>query len=126
VRDGVIVAEGWNEVTSTNDPTAHAEVVAIRAACSKLRTFNLSDCEIFASCEPCPMCLGAIFWARLRKLYFANTRREAAAIGFDDEFIYAQIPLAPAARSIPGINLRTPQSHVPFAEWVAKPDKVTY
>jgi guanine deaminase len=126
VRNGEVVAEGGNEVTSTNDPTAHAEVVAIRRACAKLATFNLSDCEIYASCEPCPMCLGAIYWGRFRTLYFANTREEAAAIGFDDEFIYREIPLAPAARSIPGINLRTAQSHVPFAEWAAKPDKIKY
>jgi guanine deaminase len=126
VRSGKIVAEGWNEVTSTNDPTAHAEVVAIRRACAKLGTFNLSDCEIYASCEPCPMCLGAIYWARFRVLYYANTREEAAAIGFDDEFIYREMPLAPAARTIPGIHLRTPQSHIPFAEWAAKPDKIEY
>jgi guanine deaminase len=126
VRSGKIVAEGWNEVTSTNDPTAHAEVVAIRRACAKLGTFNLSDCEIYASCEPCPMCLGAIYWARFRVLYYANTREEAAAIGFDDEFIYREMPLAPAARTIPGIHLRTPQSHIPFAEWAAKPDTIEY
>ena len=126
VRNGEIVAEGWNEVTSTNDPTAHAEVVAIRLACAKLATFNLSDCEIYASCEPCPMCLGAIYWARFRALYFANTRDEAAAIGFDDEFIYREIPLPPAERSVPGITLRTPTSDVPFAEWAAKPDKIRY
>jgi guanine deaminase len=126
VRNGEIVAEGWNEVTSTNDPTAHAEVVAIRRACAKRDTFNLSDCEIYASCEPCPMCLGAIYWARFRTLYYANTREEAAAIGFDDEFIYREIPLEPAARTIPGVHLRTPLSHVPFAEWAAKPDKIKY
>jgi guanine deaminase len=126
VRDGEIVAEGWNEVTSTNDPTAHAEVVAIRRACARLDTFNLSDCEIYASCEPCPMCLGAIYWARFRTLYYANTREEAAQIGFDDEFIYREIPLSPAVRSIPGVHLRTPLSHVPFAEWAAKPDKIKY
>jgi guanine deaminase len=126
VRNGGIVAEGWNEVTSTNDPTAHAEVVAIRRACAKLGTFNLSDCEIYATCEPCPMCLGAIYWARFRTLYFGNTRQEAAAVGFDDEFIYREVPLAPAERSIPGINLRTPQSDVLFAEWAAKPDKIKY
>ncbi len=125
-RNGEIVAEGWNEVTSTNDPTAHAEVVAIRRACEKLGTFNLSDCEIYASCEPCPMCLGAIYWARFRTLYYANTRVEAAAIGFDDEFIYREIPLDPAARSIPGVRLTTSSSHVPFAEWAAKPDKIAY
>jgi guanine deaminase len=126
VRDGEIVAEGWNEVTSTNDPTAHAEVVAIRRACAKLETFNLSGCDIYASCEPCPMCLGAIYWGRFRTLYFANTRFEAAQIGFDDEFIYKEVPLAPEARSIPGLRVKTPQSHVPFAEWAAKPDKVRY
>jgi guanine deaminase len=85
VRDGAIVAEGCNEVTSTCDPSAHAEVVAIRRACAKFGTFHLSDCEIYASCEPCPMCLGAIYWARFRALYYANTREETAAIGFDDE-----------------------------------------
>ncbi len=126
VRSGVIVAEGWNEVTSTNDPTAHAEIVAIRRACAKFGTFHLSDCEIYASCEPCPMCLGAIYWARLRALYYANTRQEAAAAGFDDELIYREIALAPAARAIPGVHLRTPQSHLPFAEWAAKPDKIRY
>jgi guanine deaminase len=126
VRNGEIVAEGWNEVTSSNDPTAHAEVMAIRRACAKLGTFDLTGCEIYASCEPCPMCLGAIYWARFRTLYFANTRQEAAVIGFDDEFIYREVPLDPPARSIPGITLRTPQSHVPFAEWAAKPDKIKY
>jgi tRNA(Arg) A34 adenosine deaminase TadA len=126
VHGGSIVAEGWNEVTSTNDPTAHAEVVAIRRACAKFGAFHLSDCEIYASCEPCPMCLGAIYWARLRTLYFANTREEAAAIGFDDELIYREMPLAPAARIIRGVHLRTPQSRVPFAEWAAKPDKNRY
>jgi guanine deaminase len=126
VRAGAIVAEGWNEVTSTNDPTAHAEVVAIRRACTKLGTFDLSDCEIYASCEPCPMCLGAIYWARFRTLYYANTRQEAAAVGFDDEFIYREMPLAPSLRAIPGTHLRTRQSQVPFAEWVTKPDKIRY
>jgi len=126
VRDGVIVAEGCNEVTSSCDPTAHGEVVAIRRACAKFGTFHLSDCEIYASCEPCPMCLGAIYWARFRALYYANTREEAAAIGFDDELIYREMPLAPPARVIPGVYLRTPQSHLPFAEWAAKPDKIRY
>jgi tRNA(Arg) A34 adenosine deaminase TadA len=126
VRNDVIVAEGWNEVTSANDPTAHAEVVAIRRACAKFGTFDLSDCEIYASCEPCPMCLGAIYWARFRALYYANTRDEAAAIGFDDELIYREMPLAPMARVIPGVRLTTPHSHLPFAEWAAKPDKIRY
>jgi tRNA(Arg) A34 adenosine deaminase TadA len=126
VRNGEIVAEGWNQVTSTNDPTAHAEVVAIRRACAKLNTFNLSDCDIYASCEPCPMCLGAVYWARLRTLYYANTRGEAAGIGFDDAFIYDEIPLEPAKRRIPGIHRITTESHVPFAEWAAKADKIRY
>jgi guanine deaminase len=126
VHDGAIVAEGWNEVTSTNDPTAHAEVVAIRRACAKFGTFRLADCEIYASCEPCPMCLGAIYWARFRTLYYANRREEAAAIGFDDELIYREMPLAPAARIIPGVHLTTPQSHLPFTEWAVKPDKMRY
>ena len=126
VRNGAIVAEGWNEVTSTNDPTAHAEVVAVRRACARLNTFDLSGCEIYASCEPCPMCLGAIYWARFSALYYANTREEAAAIGFGDELIYREMPLAPAARVIPGVRLPTSQSHLPFAEWIAKPDKIRY
>ena len=126
VRGGEIVAEGWNQVTSTNDPTAHAEVVAIRRACATLGTFNLSDCDMYASCEPCPMCLGAIYWARFARFYYANTRAEAASIGFDDDFIYREIPLDPAARSIPAIRQVTAQSHVPFAEWAAKTDKVRY
>src|SRR5947209_9333931 len=111
-RNGVIVAEGWNEVTAACDPTAHAEVVAIRRACAEFGTFHLSDCEIYASCEPCPMCLGAIYWARFRALYYANTREEAAAIGFDDAFIYGEMPLAPAARVVTGVHLTTPQSHL--------------
>ena len=126
VRNGEIIAEGWNQVTTANDPTGHAEVVAIRRACEKLGTFNLPDCDIYASCEPCPMCLGAIYWARLRYIYYANTREEAAGIGFDDEFIYREIGLAPATRSIPAIRMVTPTSHLPFAEWAAKPDKVRY
>ena len=126
VKDGDVIAEGWNKVTSTNDPTAHAEVVAIREACHKLDTFNLPDCDIFTSCEPCPMCLGAIYWTRLRRLYFANTRGEAARIGFDDDFIYREIGLSPEARSIPGIRLVTPDSGQPFAEWAASPEKTRY
>jgi guanine deaminase len=126
VRDGKIIAEGWNQVTSTNDPTAHAEVVAIRRACEKLGTFNLPDCEIYASCEPCPMCLGAIYWARLRHIYYANARDEAAAIGFDDDFIYREIGVAPPARSIPATRLAASTADLPFAAWAAKPDKVQY
>jgi guanine deaminase len=126
VCDGEIIAEGWNQVTSTNDPSAHAEVVAIRQACAKRKTFNLPDCEIFASCEPCPMCLGAIYWARLRRIYYANTRQEAAQVGFDDEMIYREIGLPPALRTIPAVQLNTPDSDKPFGEWAKKPDKVKY
>ena len=126
VRDGAIVAEGWNEVTSSNDPTAHAEVVAIRRACARFETFQLSDCDIFSNCEPCPMCLGAIYWARLRHIYYVHTRAEAAAIGFDDDFIYREIALAPAARTIPATQLALPRDLDPFAEWVTKPDKARY
>jgi tRNA(Arg) A34 adenosine deaminase TadA len=126
VRNNEIIAEGWNQVTSTNDPTAHAEVVAIRQACAKLGSFNLPDCDIYASCEPCPMCLGAIYWTRLRRLYYANTRSQAAEIGFDDELIYREIGVAPESRSITGIRLSTPGSHLPFAQWVAMPDKTLY
>ena len=126
VRDGEVIAEGWNQVTSTDDPTAHAEVVAIRRACEKLGTFNLSGCDMYASCEPCPMCLGAVYWARFRTLYYSNTRAEAAVIGFDDEFIYREIPLDPAARSIPGVHLVVPETPVAFAEWASRPDKIRY
>jgi len=126
VRNGEIIAEGWNQVTSANDPTAHAEVVAIRQACARLDTFQLSDCEIYASCEPCPMCLGAIYWSRFRCVYYANTRAEAAQIGFDDDFIYREIGLDPAARSIPALRLKTEDSDQPFAEWAEKPDKTAY
>ena len=97
VRQGQIVARGTNRVTSTNDPTAHAEVTAIREACRELGTFKLADCELFTSCEPCPMCLAAIYWAHIPQVYYANTRTDAAAIGFDDDFIYRQIPLPPAS-----------------------------
>ena len=126
VRGSDVIAEGWNEVTSSNDPTAHAEVVAIRRACARLATYQLSDCDIFSNCEPCPMCLGAIYWARLRHVYYVHTRAEAAAIGFDDDFIYREIALAPAARAIPATRLALPDELDPFAEWVRKPDRVKY
>jgi guanine deaminase len=126
VRGKEIIAEGWNQVTSSNDPTAHAEVVAIRRACARFATFQLTDCELFSNCEPCPMCLGAIYWARLRHVYYVHTRTEAAAIGFDDDFIYRQIALEPAARTIPATRLTLPHDLDPFAEWMAKPDKVKY
>jgi tRNA(Arg) A34 adenosine deaminase TadA len=125
-REGAVVAEGWNEVTSTNDPTAHAEVVAIRRACAALGRFDLSDCEIFSSCEPCPMCLAAVYWARLRRLHFGNDRVAAAAIGFDDEFLYREVPKPIEARSIPTGPLLADEARAAFDAWAAKPDKVTY
>lgn len=126
VRHGEIVAEGWNAVTSTNDPTAHAEIVAIRRACAALGVFHLQDCEIYASCEPCPMCLGAIYWAKLQRLYFANTRFDAARIGFDDEFIYREIATEMADRSIPSRQMQSAGAQRAFREWTENPDKVRY
>lgn len=126
VRNGEIISEGWNRVTSQNDPTAHAEVSAIRDACKKLGTFNLPDCDIYTSCEPCPMCLGAIYWARLRHIYYANTRAEAAGIGFDDAFIYDEIGIDPAARSIPATPMRLKDVEAAFRHWAEMPDKVRY
>ncbi|VAW11334.1 Guanine deaminase [hydrothermal vent metagenome] len=126
VKDGQVIAEGFNQVTSTNDPTAHAEVSAIRAACAKLGTFSLAGCEIYTSCEPCPMCLSAIYWARLDRIYFANTRQEAADIGFDDEFLYREIARPIAERSIPTTRLDLEAARSVFEEWRVKPDKVMY
>jgi guanine deaminase len=126
VRNGEIISEGWNRVTSANDPTGHAEISAIRDACQKLGTFTLPDCDIYTSCEPCPMCLGAIYWARLRHIYYANTRAEAAAIGFDDAFIYGEIGIDPAARSIPATQVKLAGAGDAFARWAAKPDKIPY
>ncbi len=126
VRHGAVVGRGNNCVTSANDPTAHAEVTAIREACSRLGTFQLSDCELYASCEPCPMCLAAIYWARIPVVYYANTRADAAAIGFDDDFIYQQMPLPPEQRSITMKSLLREEALLGFRTWEAKPDKVRY
>ena len=126
VRGGAIVAEGWNEVTSTNDPTAHAEMQAIRRACRELGRFDLSGCEIHTSCEPCPMCLAAIYWARLDRIHFANSREDAAAIGFDDAFLYREIPLPLHERQIPIARLLAEEGRLAFDTWTAKPDKVRY
>src|SRR5688572_27492606 len=101
VKDGVIVGRGWNQVTSTNDPTAHAEVVALRNACRRLKSFELEGCELYTSCEPCPMCLAAIYWARLKRVYFANTRKDAARIDFDDDLIYREVRRQPSRRKLP-------------------------
>jgi tRNA(Arg) A34 adenosine deaminase TadA len=126
VRNGVIVGEGYNQVTSTNDPTAHAEVMAIRDACKNLDTFQLSDCELYTSCEPCPMCLGAIYWARPAKVYYANTREDAAAAGFDDAFIYEEIPLPIADRKVAMIPLGREEAQKVFEMWLDKQDKIDY
>jgi guanine deaminase len=117
VKDGEIVGEGCNAVTSSNDPTAHAEVVAIRNACSHLNTYQLTDCDIYTSCEPCPMCLGAIYWARPRRVIYANTKEDAAAIEFDDDFIYQEINAGMKDRSIPFIHFPHPQAMEVFMEW---------
>jgi guanine deaminase len=126
VKKGQIIAEGWNCVTSGNDPTAHAEVTAIRRACEALGTFSLKGCEIFSSCEPCPMCLAAIYWARLDRITFANSRAEAAAIGFDDALIYGEVSKPIEDRLIPTTKLALPEAEAVFAEWRAKADKTPY
>ena len=121
-----IVGQGCNMVTSSNDPTAHAEVVAIRDACKKLGTYQLTDCEIYASCEPCPMCLGAIYWARPKKIIYANTREQARDIGFDDEFIYSEINTKMEDRKIPFIHYPRPQAIEVFNTWKNLGDKTKY
>ena len=126
VRRGEIVGRGSNRVTSTNDPTAHAEVVAIRDACTKLATFQLTDCELYTSCEPCPMCLSAIYWARIPQVFYGNTRADAAAIGFDDDFIYQQVPLAPEARTVKMELFLRDEAQIAFQDWANKTDKVRY
>lgn len=126
VLDGQVVGQGWNRVTSTNDPTAHAEVVAIRDACSRLGRFSLTGAQIYSSCEPCPMCLAAIYWARLDGLVYANTRDQAAAIGFDDAFQYEQVTLPPSARALPCRHQPLPEALVVFQEWQTLPGKVPY
>ncbi|HEU4417483.1 MAG TPA: nucleoside deaminase [Planctomycetota bacterium] len=125
-RDGRPIAEGQNRVTLANDPTAHAEVVAIRAACTTLGSFQLDRCTIYASCEPCPMCLGAIYWARAQRLVFACTRADAAAIGFDDDHIYREIARAPAARELQTEALLRDEALAAFRDWSSAPDRREY
>lgn len=125
-RDGEIVAEGNNRVTINNDPTAHAEVNTIRNACAKLGVYDLEGCEIYTSCEPCPMCLGAIYWAHLDKIYYANDRKDAAKIGFDDDFIYKEIALSPYRRQKPSEILLRDEAIKAFKMWQAKTDKKEY
>lgn len=126
VRDGEIIARGENRVTVCNDPTAHAEVSAIREAAARLGTYDLSGCEIYSSCEPCPMCLGAIYWARLDKLYYAGTRADAANVGFDDAHIYEELPLEPSQRELPTETLLREEAQRVFEAWAEKADKKEY
>lgn len=126
VKDDKIIGRGWNQVTSTNDPTAHAEVVAIREACKTLGEFSLSSTTIYTSCEPCPMCLAAIYWARIDKIYYSNSREDAANINFDDDFLYREISLAIEHRSIPMEQLLRDEALKVFSEWHLKTDKVSY
>ena len=126
VKGEDVVGRGWNKVTSTNDPTAHAEVVAIRDACSKLASFQLTDCEIYTSCEPCPMCMGAIYWARPKKVYYGNTREDAASIGFDDSLIYKELSSAMHERQIEMVCLAGDEALKVFEAWKNKADKTEY
>lgn len=126
VKDGKIVGEGSNRVTSTNDPTAHAEVVAIREACAGLNSFQLDGCAIYTSCEPCPMCLGAIYWARPAHVFYACTREDAAEIGFDDDFIYEELEKNNGERELQLTNIMRDESLAVFEQWAANPDKIEY
>lgn len=127
VKDGEIIGEGANSVVPDNDPTAHAEVLAIREACRALGTFHLPDTEIYASCEPCPMCLGAIYWANVARVYYAATKEQASAADFDDSFIYRQIEVAPEQRSIPMVRVDVGEDALrPFQEWLNKADRIPY
>ena len=125
-KDGEIIAEGSNKVTINNDPTAHAEVCAIRNACKILNTFELANCVIYTSCEPCPMCLGAIYWARLSKIFYANDRKDAVEIGFDDDFIYEEIAIEPQYRKKPSEILLRNEAINAFRMWTLKDDKTKY
>ena len=126
VRDGEIVGRGWNRVTSTNDPTAHAEVVAIRDACSTLKTFSLEGCEIYSSCEPCPMCLAAIYWSRLDRIYYAATCDDAAAAGFDDRNFYRELVKPAGERLIPMEQALRDEACVALKAWMAKENRIRY
>ena len=126
VKNGAIIAEGTNQVTSTSDPTAHAEMLAIRAACKTLGAFDLQGCEIYTSCEPCPMCLGAIYWARLSCVYFANADADASSIGFDDSLIYRELAQPHSQRKIPMIQMMREEALAAFRAWKNMPDKITY
>ena len=126
VKDGKVIAKSGNKVTSTNDPTAHAEVSAIRIACKKLKTFDLTGCVIYTSCEPCPMCLSAVYWSRINVIYYANTKVDAANIGFDDQFIYEELEKPMAARSLPIQQMLRDEALQAFKLWEQSPMRVTY
>lgn len=126
VKGNRIVGRGCNQVTSHNDPTAHAEIVAIRDACRRLKTFQLDDCDLYTSCEPCPMCLSAMYWARLRSVYYGNTRKDAAKIAFDDDFIYREVALPIRKRKLVMKQLMRKEALAAFVEWENKKDKVRY
>ncbi|SJM95781.1 Guanine deaminase [Crenothrix polyspora] len=126
VKDNQLIAASGNKVTQNTDPTAHAEIMAIRLACTKLDSFQLRDCVLYTSCEPCPMCLGAIYWARLSKVYFACSHHDAAEAKFDDSFIYEQIAISPAERSIPMLHVKVLNDKQPFEAWMSKIDKILY
>ena len=126
VKDDEIIATGVNTVTLSNDPTAHAEVSAIRNACKKLSTFKLTGCTVYSSCEPCPMCLSALYWAGVKKIYYGNTKEDAAAIDFSDKFIYDEIDRKPEERSLPGIHIANSNAIEAFEKWAANPNKIEY
>ncbi|ACK73423.1 CMP/dCMP deaminase zinc-binding [Gloeothece citriformis PCC 7424] len=126
VKEGKIIAKGYNQVISSNDPTAHAEVVAIRHACQVLQNFDLKGCELYTSCEPCPMCLGAIYWARLDKIYYGNSKIDAAKIGFDDNFIYQELERSIDKRQLPMMQIMSEEAFKAFQEWADKQDKIPY
>ena len=126
VKNAKIIAEGTNQVTKNNDPTAHAEIVAIRNACQKLQTFDLSGAELYTSCEPCPMCLSAIYWSHIDKIYYGNTRLNAAMIGFDDNFIYDELSINLNKRKIPLKQINQKEALIAFKEWELKKDKIKY
>lgn len=126
VRNGKVVGRGSNQVTSANDPTAHAEIVAIREACKRLKTFQLDDCDLYTSCEPCPMCLSAIYWARLANVFYANTRKDAAKINFDDDFIYREVALPIRKRTLKMKQVLHDEALAAFTEWQQKTDRILY
>ena len=126
VKDGKVIAKSANKVTQRNDPTAHAEVSTIRMACRKLNTFDLAGCIIYTSCEPCPMCLGAIYWSRLDTIYYANTKKDAADIGFDDQFIYEELDLPMEQRKLPIIQMMRQEALGAFKQWEQSPLKIEY